>query len=88
MITKTIKVTDKGQISIPTSIRDIIEIEKGDELLIIENNGKILIEKVDNIAKNIIDDFSDIVKFSEKTLNEVLDNKEDEIWNKYLKNEC
>ncbi len=86
MIAKTIKVTDKGQISIPSSIREIIGIEKGDELLIIENKGKILIEKVDKISKEIIDDYSDIIKFNEKSLAEVWDNKEDEIWGEYLIN--
>lgn len=87
MITKTIKVTNKGQISIPSSIREMIGIEKGDELLIIEDKGKILIEKVNNINKQITDNFTDMINFSQKTLSEVWDNKEDDIWSEYLTNE-
>lgn len=87
MISKTIRVSDKGQISIPSSIRDIIGIQKGDDLLLIENNGKIFIEKIDNISRKVVDDFSDLIKFKEKSLAEVWDNQEDEIWGEYLKND-
>ena len=34
----------------------------------------------------IEDDFRDILKFSELALKEVWNNKEDDIWNSYLKN--
>lgn len=82
---KTVKMSDKGQISIPTSIRELVGINKGDELIIVEDKGKILIEKADNFGEKIKDDFKDIIKISENSLNEVWDNNEDEIWNSYLK---
>ena len=37
---KTVKVTDKGQISIPTSIRELAGISKGDELIIVISDGE------------------------------------------------
>ena len=82
MIIKTVKVSDKGQIAIPLDIRKINGINKGDNLIIIQEKGKILIEKA---SERIKDDFSDILKISEKSLKEVWDNKEDEVWNQYLK---
>ena len=82
---KTIKVSEKGQIAIPTSIRDKIGIEKGDELILFEVDGKILLEKSSNVAKEIKDDFKDILKFNENSLKEVWDNKEDNIWASYLR---
>ena len=82
---KTIKVSDKGQIVIPSSIRETIGIEKGDELILFEINGKILIEKTKRISDKIKEDFKDILKFSEQSLKKIWDNKEDEIWNTYLK---
>jgi len=45
MIIKTVKVSDKGQIAIPLDIRKINGINKGDNLIIIQEKGKILIEK-------------------------------------------
>lgn len=86
MVSKTVKVTDKGQISIPTNIRQLAGIEKGDELLIVFKGNKLLIEKVEIIEKQILDNFKDVLKMSEETLKKIWDNEKDEIWNKYLEN--
>ena len=84
MIVKTVKVSDKGQISIPFDIRQLAGIEKGDELVVTEKEGKILLEKADRVSKKISDDFRDILKISENSLKEIWDSKEDDIWSSYL----
>ena len=78
---KIIKVTNKGQISIPKSIRELIGINEGDELILFNIDGKILLEKSDKLKDN----FKDVQKFSEESLKEIWENEEDEIWNSYLK---
>ena len=75
METKIVKVTDKGQISIPIDIRSSVGISVGDELFVIKNGSTILIKKVKK------SDFRDLLKHSEKVANKLWDNKEDEIWN-------
>jgi len=85
MIVKTIKVSDKGQIAIPQSIREEAGIGKGDNLVIVQDNGKILLEKAKKISAKMRDDFRDLLKFSEKSLKTVWGNKQDDIWNSYLK---
>ena len=80
---KVIKVSDKGQISIPRAVRDSTGIREGDELVLFEIDGKIVLEKSDRIK----DQFEDIKKFNEISLKEIWDNEEDEIWNSYLKND-
>ena len=85
MIVKTIKVSEKGQIAIPQSIREEVGIDKGDDLIIVQDNGRILLEKAKKISTKMIDDFKDLLKFSEKSLKSVWDNKQDDIWNSYLK---
>lgn len=79
MITKTVKVTSKGQISIPSEIRESAGIESGDELIILQDGSKILLEKPENIIK---EDFKDLLKQSEKVAKKLWRNKKDEIWNK------
>ena len=79
METSIVKVTGKGQISIPVDIRKSAGISDGDELLIIRENGTILIKKVEK------DDFKDLLKPSERVARKLWDNKEDEIWDNYLK---
>lgn len=66
MIVKTIKVSDKGQIAIPQTIREQAGIKKGDELIIFETNGKILLEKAQRVSTKIKDDFKDLLNFSEQ----------------------
>ena len=85
MIIKTIRVSEKGQIAIPREIRKQLRIGQGDELVIVQNDEKILIEKSKKLSRQIEDDFSDVVKLSEMSLKEIWDNKEDDIWNEYLK---
>lgn len=75
METKIIKVTDKGQISLPVGIRESLNIKQGDELIIIKNDNSLILKKVEE------DDFSDLLKHSEAVAKELWDNKEDEIWN-------
>ncbi len=82
---KTIRVSEKGQIAIPQPMRETLGIERGDELVVIQIDNKILLEKSQNREQKIKDDFKDILKFSEESLKEVWDNKSDDIWNKYLK---
>ena len=82
---KTIRVSDKGQIAIPQPMRETLGIDRGDELVVIQIDNKILLEKSQKMEQKIKDDFKDILKFSEKSLKEVWDNKSDDIWNQYLK---
>jgi len=72
---KIIKVTDKGQISLPVSIRESLKINQGDELMITKNSDAIIIKKLKK------EDFSDLLKHSEKVAEKLWNNKEDEIWN-------
>ncbi|MBI2043175.1 AbrB/MazE/SpoVT family DNA-binding domain-containing protein [Candidatus Pacearchaeota archaeon] len=75
METKIIKVTDKGQISLPIKIREILNIEQGDELIITQSDNSIVIKKLRK------EDFSDLLKHSEKVAKKLWNNKYDEIWN-------
>jgi AbrB family looped-hinge helix DNA binding protein len=79
METKIIKVTDKGQISIPIEIRKSIGISVGDELIAMRNGETLCLKKIQK------DDFKDLLKLNEHSLGKFWDNKEDEIWDSYLK---
>ena len=81
---KSIKVSDKGQIAIPNSIRQRLGIQRGDDLILFEIDGKLLLEKQKKVSEKYKDEFKDIIHFSEQSLKSVWDNPEDEIWNSYL----
>lgn len=82
---KTIRVSYKGQIAIPSDIQREIGLKKGDELLLIRKDKKIILEKPGKVAKKIKDEFKDMQILSEHSLKKFWLNKEDEIWNQYLK---
>ena len=74
METKIIKVTGKGQISIPIEIRSSVGISNGDELFIVRDDESIIMRKIKK------SDFSDLLKHSEKVADKLWDNKDDDIW--------
>ena len=74
METKIVKVTDKGQISLPVSMRESSGIRKGDELILIKKGRTILMEKIKE------SDFRDLLKHSEKVAKKLWGNKEDDVW--------
>jgi AbrB family looped-hinge helix DNA binding protein len=82
---RTIKVSEKGQVAIPVEIQREMGIGKGDELLLIKKGEKIILEKPKKLARFLRDEFEDVQKVSESSLNKVWLNKKDEVWNRYLK---
>ncbi len=75
MEAKIIKVTDKGQISLPIQIRESLQISQGDELLITQSSNVIIMKKVKK------DDFRDLLKHAERIAQKLWDNPGDEVWN-------
>lgn len=73
---KLVKVTDKGQISLPTKMQEATGIHKGDEVLIIESNDMIIIKKLKP------SEFNDLVKHSESVAKKLWGSKHDNVWDK------
>lgn len=80
MKVKTVKISDKGQIAIPIDIRNSLGLRRGDELVLIQTDNKILIEKPIKIAKKTKTSFRYLLKHSEKVASKLWENKEDEVW--------
>ncbi len=72
---KIIKVTDKGQISLPIGMRQSLGINQGDDLIVTRADDSVIIKKVKK------DDFKDLLKHSETVAKKLWDNEEDEVWN-------
>jgi len=81
MLVKTVKVSEKGQIAIPVDIRLAAGISQGDELLIMEDAGKLLLQRAEGLSSRVRDDFKDMLGQSESAMKKVWDNKEDDSWN-------
>lgn len=82
---KKVKVSDKGQISIPMDMQKAIGIKKGDELLLVRKGRKIVLEKPEGVIELLEDEFADIQSITEASLRRIWLKKEEDIWNQYLK---
>lgn len=82
---RSIKVSAKGQITLPSDIQREVGIRKGDEILLIRKGGKIILEKPEMAARKFKDEFRDVQSLSERSLRKLWQNKGDEVWNQYLK---
>ena len=82
---KKVKVSDKGQISIPVDVQREIGIKKGDELLLIRKGRKIVLEKPEKVLGILEDEFLDIQDIAEASMSKIWFRKEEDIWNRYLK---
>lgn len=74
MDVQTIKISEKGQISIPKNIRNSLGLQKGDTLNIIRDGHIIILEKIED------ETYKDLVKHAEKVAERIWDNEYDEIW--------
>ncbi len=81
---KKIKVSNKGQISIPAEIRKVLGIRKGDDLLLLRNGDRLLIEKPGHVVQLLEDDLSDMLAISEASLQKLWSSKKEDVWNQYL----
>ena len=82
---KTIKLSEKGQISIPKEIRRGMHLKKGDKLVLMTKGEQLILQKVDLVLKKlgIEEESIDNMIASQETLKKDWDNKYDERWNKY-----
>ena len=81
---KTVKISEKGQISIPKDIRNLMKLKEGETLLMITDNDRIIIEKSANIKKKLkLTEGTKTMIMSEESLKKDWDNEYDEKWDKY-----
>ncbi|MDE1853438.1 MAG: AbrB/MazE/SpoVT family DNA-binding domain-containing protein [Thaumarchaeota archaeon] len=81
---KKVKVTDKGQISIPVDIQRKIGITRGDELLLIAKGKRIVLEKPARVAELLENELAELQAISEESLRSLWLNKMDDVWDQYL----
>ena len=80
---RTIKVSQKGQVSIPTDIRKKMKIKKGDDLVMMVKGSKIVLEKSEDIGLLLDEEFGDVKAITEEGMKELWLNKHDDAWNQY-----
>ena len=91
MKTTTVTVSSKGQIALPAEIRKKAGISEGEQLLVIQDGGRIMLEKLTLISEKEKNKFRKLIKnetfqlmlVSEKSLSKDWENEYDVRWDKY-----
>ena len=76
MHVKVVKVTDKGQISLPISIQKEAGIKKGDHLVLVAKGSRVLVQKVKE------EDFNELLHASESVAKKLWSSPADDHWDK------
>ena len=66
------KISSKGQVVIPQEMRD--KLKEGDKLVVIKNDGQIILKKMEDFNKNLQED----LEFAKRT---------EEVWKRYDRGE-
>ena len=77
---RVVAVSSKGQIVIPEEFREELNLKKGTHLVIDKEGRTLFLKKEEDIK----DEFADLLKISEKSLEDIWGSKKEDIWNKYL----
>jgi AbrB family looped-hinge helix DNA binding protein len=81
MEVKTVKISDKGQISIPKDVREEMKLKEGETLIMISERDKITLKRAADFVSR--KEGANTMLASESVLKKDWDNKYDERWNKY-----
>lgn len=83
------RISSKGQVTVPKSIRDLLNLTEGDRVAFIEENGKIIITKANLTAlrqlQEAISQEADEKGIMEEELLNDLESIREEMWNEQKK---
>lgn len=74
------KVSDKGQITIPREALTALNARKGTELLFIQEGETAVLVKAESVGRKVVDDLGGWQALAEPVFKELWDNEADEIW--------
>ncbi len=77
---RVVAVSSKGQIVIPEEFREELNLRKGSHLVMIKEGSTLFLRR----EADVKDEFADLLKISEKSLEDIWGSEKEDIWNKYL----
>lgn len=81
MLVKTVKVSSKGQVTLPAEALRALNVRKGTEFLLVQDGPRILLVKADQAGRRVLDDLGGWEAVAAPAFAEVWDNPADaEVW--------
>lgn len=81
LLVKTVKLSSKGQVTLPVDALRAIKAKKGDEFVLIQDEDRLVLIPAAKAGRKLVDDLAGWETMSEAAFREVWDSPEDEVWN-------
>lgn len=81
MLVKTVKVSAKGQITLPAEAMRALKARKGTEFILVQEGERIILVKAADVGRKVADDTAGFSALGASSFAKVWDNEEDEVWN-------
>ena len=76
----TVKLSSKGQIVIPKEVRERLGLERDSDLILQEEGDVLVLRRKKDLERILKDQFYPLLRASERSLAELWDNPEDDVW--------
>lgn len=81
MLVKTVKLSSKGQITLPAEALKALRAKKGTEFVLVQEADHIVLVKAARVGRRVVDDLEGWERLAEPVFRELWDNPADEVWN-------
>lgn len=80
MQVKTVRLSSKGQITLPIEMLKAINADQGTEFLVVQDDERIVLMKASRVGKSVIDDLEGFEALALGTFEGLWDNEHDAVW--------
>ena len=80
VVVKTVKVSAKGQITLPAETLRALKVRKGAEFLLIQRGDHILLLRAEDVGQRLVEELGGWETLAEPAFAELWDNDADEVW--------
>jgi AbrB family looped-hinge helix DNA binding protein len=83
VLVKTVKVSSKGQITLPKSALDAIGATQGTEFVLVQDDARILLVRADRVGRDLVEDLAGWEGLAATSFAEVWDDPENAVWDTF-----
>jgi bifunctional DNA-binding transcriptional regulator/antitoxin component of YhaV-PrlF toxin-antitoxin module len=80
VLVKTVKVSAKGQITLPVEALRAMKARKGTELLLVQQGDHLVLVRAGDVGKRVLDELGGFEALAAPAFADLWDNPADEVW--------
>ena len=81
MLVRTVRLSEKGQLTLPADALRAMNARRGTEFLLIQEDERIVLVKASAVGKRVLDEFGGWESLAAPAFADLWDNDADEAWN-------